>query len=79
MLLSNIVGPKTNTIAAWLIGILFLVLSTNALRALEFKRHSADSAGLTRLRRRVGLKPAILKNFLDILEHCLGSRILQFT
>jgi hypothetical protein len=46
MLLSNIVGPKTNTIAAWLIGILFLVLSTNALRALEFKRHSADSAGL---------------------------------
>ncbi len=45
MSLSNIVG-KTNTIAAWLIGILFLVLSTNAPRALEFSRHSADSSGL---------------------------------
>jgi hypothetical protein len=46
MSLSNIVGQKTNTIAAWLIGILFLVLSTNAPRALEFSRHSADSSGL---------------------------------
>jgi hypothetical protein len=32
--------------AAWLIGISFLVVSTNAPRALEFSRHSADSSGL---------------------------------
>jgi hypothetical protein len=37
---------KTNTIVARLIGMLFLVLSTNGPRALEFSRHSADSSGL---------------------------------
>jgi hypothetical protein len=37
---------KTNTIGAWLFGILFLGLSTNSPRALEFSRHNADSSGL---------------------------------
>ena len=46
MPLSTIVGQKTNRIVAWLIGILFLVSFTDALCALEFSRHSADSSGL---------------------------------
>jgi hypothetical protein len=45
MSLSSIVGRRPIR-SAWLIGILFLVLSTNAPRALEFSRHNADSSGL---------------------------------
>ena len=55
-----------------------MVLSNNAPRALEFSRHSVSTRpGLTRLRRRVGLKPAILKNFLERRQRQRGPAHLK--
>src|SRR5262249_59735920 len=76
---SNIVGQKTNTIAARLIGILLLVLSTNAPRALEFTRHNADSSKLNAIAATGRIKAGDSEKLLKYLRTCLGSQVLRFT
>ena len=73
MSLSNIVGQKTNTIAAWPIGILFLVLANNAPRALEFSRHSADSSGLNAIAATGTIEAGDSEKFLRYLRTLPGK------
>jgi hypothetical protein len=66
MSLSNIGGQ--NTIAEWLIGILFLMLSMNAPCALEFSRHSADSSGLNAIAATGRIEPGDSEKLLGYLK-----------
>jgi hypothetical protein len=77
MSLSNIV--EQNTIAEWLIRILFLVLSTNAPCALEISRHSADSSGLNAIAATGRIEPGDSESLIGYLKTLPRKPIPQFT